>query len=104
MPRAWSPGDGEFHGSADEHSLVPGEFVGGDGEPQAGEPGDEGFEGALEFGAGQWCAEAVVGALAEGDVRVVRAVEDEVGGVLEDAFVAVGGGQGVDDGFMRRGG
>src|SRR4029078_13077199 len=63
-------GDGEF-GEAAQHeavAVVPAQRRGCDGQPHAGEPGEQGGERDQAFQSGQPGAEAVVDAVAEGQM------------------------------------
>ena len=66
---------------------------------ESGDAGEGGVEGGVEFGAGEVGAEAVVGAVAEGEVGFgLGAVQIEVVAVGPYGVVEVGDGSGADQG------
>src|SRR5436305_660869 len=71
------PGDRQRVDPVDAHVVAEGDLLEGDGEPEARQAAQQGFEGDLEFHPGQRLAQALVDAEAEGDMaaRVAADVE-----------------------------
>ena len=83
--------DGQL-GEAAQHEAVavrPTQVVAGDGESKVRESPEQRGEGDASFEAGQWCAEAEVGAVPEAEVRLRRAADVEHLGVVADVRVVV---------------
>ena len=79
MAPARPENDGE-RDEATQHEAVavgPGKGATVDGEPQAGVAAEQGLEGDTGFQPGQGCAETVVNAVAEPDVRTVATADVE---------------------------
>src|SRR4051812_328543 len=92
--------DRQLGHAADQRAAPVGEVLGGQGELRA--RGEQAAQRDLALDPGQRGAEAVVQAVAEGEVPAVVAGHVEPGGVGEPAVVAVGRGDPQhDDGALR---
>lgn len=77
--------------------MLVGQVVRWGGDFQGGDAAEEGGEGDLQFRSGEVLAEALVDAVAEGDVVPVAAVDVEAFGLGKRRWVPVGRGQQGDD-------
>ena len=83
--------DGEGLQAVHQADGTPAEFRRGDRERDSREAGEQGAEGDLGLHAGQGSAQAVVDAVAEGDVAAGVAAEVEAVRVGELGGIPVGG-------------
>src|SRR5215467_5867033 len=95
--------DGERDEPAKDETVAmrPGERVTVGGEPQAGVTAEQGLESDPGFEPGQGCAEAVMDAVAEPEVRPIAAADVENVGRGEAARIAVGRAQAHQHLFVR---
>jgi hypothetical protein len=66
LPLGGSPGDGQLADAVDRGVLFESDLVQRNSDPQVRQPTEDRGHGDLELGPGQWLAEALVDAVAEG--------------------------------------